>query len=614
MRARLPRQSALPPTVATESQEEKRYGNVYDPRVICRLWPFLAPYRAGLVLAVLCMLGSTASSLLAPYLVKLSLDGAITRGDLQGLIWMVVLYIGNALGGWVMQYGESLLLMRTVQRLLFDLRQALFRHLMQLDLAFYDRQAVGRLMSRVQNDVGTLQDLFTNSALSVISDVLTLLGILIVLFSLHPRLTLLTCTVVPLVMLLTMVWRTYSRRAFYQVRSALARVNMALQENIAGVRVIQSLCSEAINFRRFDAFNHAHLEATLSAARLSAFFFPVIDVVSVLGIALVVAGGGPMVLAGSLSAGSLVAFILYMHRFFEPMRDLSFRWNALQMAMASGERIFDVLDTPVDLPEDPHPVRLPHVRGEVTLQHVSFHYQAGVPVLHDLSLQVPAGQCIAIVGHTGAGKTTFINLLARFYDVTGGAILLDGVDVRRLALHELRSQIGIVLQEPFLFSGTVRDNLRYANPTASDEAVIAAAQALGVHDSILQLAHGYDTDVRERGSALSHGQRQLISLVRALLADPRMLILDEATASIDTETEQLIQAGLATLLHGRTAFLIAHRLSTVRQADRIIVLDQGRLVESGTHDTLLRQGGVYARLYTMAYAGLEPAPGERPLQ
>jgi ATP-binding cassette subfamily B protein len=303
-----------------------------------------------------------------------------------------------------------------------------------------------------------------------------------------------------------------------------------------------------------------------------------------------------------------------MHRFFEPMRDLSFRWNALQMAMASGERIFDVLDTPVDLPEDPHPVRLPHVRGEVTLQHVSFHYQAGVPVLHDLSLQVPAGQCIAIVGHTGAGKTTFINLLARFYDVTGGAILLDGVDVRRLALHQLRSQIGIVLQEPFLFSGTVRDNLRYANPTASDEAVIAAARALGVHDSILQLAHGYDTDVRERGSALSHGQRQLISLVRALLADPRILILDEATASIDTETEQLIQAGLATLLHGRTAFLIAHRLSTVRQADRIIVLDQGRLVESGTHDTLLRQGGVYARLYTMAYAGLEPSPGERPLE
>jgi ABC-type multidrug transport system fused ATPase/permease subunit len=565
----------------------------------------MAPYASRLLLATACMLGVSLSHLLAPYLVKLSLDRYIATRNLAGLTALVCFYASNAVAGWIMQYRQALVLERVAQRLLLDLRQALFTHLMRLDLSFYDRNAIGRLMSRVQNDVGNLQDLLTSGMLGTIGDFVTLGGILVVMLSMHPLLTLITFTVVPPMVLITFYWRTRARRAFGQVRRALAQVNAGLQENIAGVRVIQSLGSEAANLRHFECLNKTHLMANLSSSRLSAALLPSIELLSVVGIALVVVCGGPMVLAGDLSAGSLVAFVLYIQRFFEPIRDLGFRWNNLQMAMAAGEHIIEILDTEIQMHEDPHPVPLGRMRGEVEFGHVSFHYHPGTPVLQDFSLHVPAGQSLAIVGHTGAGKTTLVNLVARFYDVTGGAVLIDGMDVRRLSQENLRRQIGVVLQEPFLFSGTVRDNLRYGNPTASDTAVVAAAQAMGAHDFIMRLEHGYDTDVRERGSLLSHGQRQLLSFVRALLADPRLLIFDEATASIDAETEHLVQAGLATLLHGRTAFIIAHRLSTVKHANRIIVLDQGRLVESGTHTDLLQQRGLYYRLYAMTYASLE---------
>jgi ABC-type multidrug transport system fused ATPase/permease subunit len=580
---------------------EKRYGKAYDARVVRRLWPFMAPYASKLLLATACMLGVSLSHLLAPYLVKLSLDRYIVNADLAGLTVIVCLYAGNAMVAWIMQYQQTLGLERMAQRVLLDLRQALFTHLMRLDLSFYDRNAVGVLMSRIQNDVGNLQDLFTNGMLGTLSDFITLGGILIVMLCMLPLLTLITFAVVPPMLLLTLYWRTRARRAFGQVRMALAQVNASLQENISGVRVIQSLCSEETNLRRFERLNSAHLMANLSSSRLSAALLPSIELLSVVGIALVVVCGGPMVLAGTLSAGSLVAFVLYIQRFFEPIRDLGFRWNNLQMAMAAGEHIIEILDTEILMQEDPHPVSLSCMRGEVEFGHVSFHYQPGTPVLKDFSLHVPAGQSLAIVGPTGAGKTTLVNLIARFYHVTSGAVLIDGIDVRRLSQENLRRQIGIVLQEPFLFSGTVRDNLRYGHPSASDAAIVTAAQAIGAHDFIMRLAHGYDTDVRERGSLLSHGQRQLLSFVRALLADPRLLILDEATASIDAETERLVQAGLATLLCGRTAFLIAHRLSTVKHADKIIVLDQGRLVESGAHEELLLQRGLYYRLYAMTY-------------
>lgn len=586
-----------------QRDEDERYGQIYDPRVMRRLWAFIWPHRVGLGLAGLCMIGGAASHLLAPYVIKRSIDGYIVTGDGPGLTRMVLLYVGIALAGWLLQYGDTLLVTRVGQRVLLDIRQTMFRHLMRLDLRFYDRQAVGQLMSRVQNDVSSLQDLMTNGILSVLGDLLLLVGILAVMASMHVKLTLVTCTVLPLSILLTAYWRWHARRLFRTVRVALASVNARLQENIAGVRIIQSLVSEGYNLQRFIRVNDEHLAANLNSARMASLFFPAMDMVSILVIALVIIYGGPLVLAEEISAGTFVAFVLYMHRFFEPIRDIGFRWNTLQMAMASGERIFQILDTEPHIQAAPSPVILPQMRGEVTLRRVSFDYQPDTPVLRDISLDVPAGQSVAIVGHTGAGKTTLVNLLARFYDVTSGAVLIDGIDVRQMALSTLRGQIGMVLQEPFLFSGTVRDNIRYGQPAATDADIEAAARAIGIHDRIMQLAHGYETQVNERGALLSHGQRQLISFVRALLADPRLLILDEATASIDTETERLVQAGLATLLHGRTAFIIAHRLSTVKHADRIIVLDHGRLVESGSHETLLQQRGVYERLYRMSYAG-----------
>src|SRR5215467_8082031 len=368
--------------------EEKRYGKAYDARVVRRLWPFMAPYTGRLLLATACMLGVSLSHLLAPYLVKLGLDRYIANADLAGLTVLVCLYAGNALGAWFMQYQQTLGLERMAQRVLLDLRQALFTHLMRLDLAFYDRHAVGVLMSRIQNDVGNLQDLLTNGMLRTLSDFITLGGILIVMLSLHPLLTLITFAVVPPMILLTLYWRTRARRAFGQVRLALAQVNASLQENISGVRVIQSLGSEEANLRRFERLNSAHLLANLSSARLSAALLPSIELLSVVGIALVVVCGGPMVLAGSLSAGSLVAFILYIQRFFEPIRDLGFRWNNLQMAMAAGEHIIEILDTAVHIQDDPHPVALPRLHGAVEFRHVSFHYSPDVPVLQDVSLHV----------------------------------------------------------------------------------------------------------------------------------------------------------------------------------------------------------------------------------
>jgi ATP-binding cassette subfamily B protein len=439
----------------------------------------------------------------------------------------------------------------------------------------------------------------TGGLLGTLGDCLTLVGILVVMGSMHLQLTLITCLIVPLMAGLTAYWRTRARSAFQQVGTTLGQVSAGLQEHIAGVRVIQSLGSEATAEQQFARLNGAYLAAHLAANRLSALCLPGIELLGVLGIALVLVYGSPLVLAGQLSAGSLVAFVLYVQRFFEPMRDLALRWNTLHMAMAAGARLVDVLETPVQLRDAPRPVVRRHLRGEVEFRHVWFQYQPTTPVLRDISLHVPAGQHLAIVGPTGAGKTTLVNLVARFYDVTAGAILIDGVDVRALAQDDLRRQIGMVLQEPWLCSGTVRDNLRYGNPTASDAAMAAAARAIGAHDLIVQLPHGYDTEVHERGSLLSYGQRQLISFVRALLANPRLIILDEATASLDLETECLVQAGLRALLRNRTAFIIAHRLSTVRHADRILVLEQGGVAASGTHDELLQQGGLYARLYAM---------------
>lgn len=587
-------------------------GRVYDGRIMARLFPYLAPFKLHMVLATLMMVITAASYLLGPYLVKVAIDQYIAAGDLDGLNWVAAVYILNGLASWGASYGQIYSLSYVGQRILYQLRIDLFRHLQELSLDFFNRTQAGRIMSRIQNDVGALNEMLTTGLIGSLSDVLTLGGIIIIMFTMDVRLSLLTFTVLPLMAAITILWRAKARESYRRVRRTLAFVNASLQENISGVRVVQSLSREERNLGAFQEINHRHLDANLRSAALSSVFFPSVDIVSALAMALVIGLGGLQVLQGGLTAGALVAFTLYIGRFFDPIRDLSQRYNVMQSAMASGERIFELLDTQPQVVEDPHAVDLPQVNGQVDYQDVTFSYTDGKGVLHDINLLVKPGETIALVGRTGAGKTSLVSLLARFYDVKGGEVRLDHTDLRRLRLHTLRSRLGMVLQEPFLFSGTVRENIQYGKLDATEEEVIAAAQAVGAHDFIVALEQGYDTPVHEQGSKLSMGQRQLISFARAILADPRILVLDEATNSVDPQTEALIQQALRRLTHGRMAIVIAHRLSTIRNADRIVVLDEGRVVEVGSHDELLAGKGLYYNLYTGAFAGKDGGDGAGP--
>jgi len=461
--------------------------------------------------------------------------------------------------------------------------------------------------------VGQLQDLLTGGFLSILADALTLGGIIIVLLSMNARLALLTLTVLPVMTIIMAYWQRLSRRAFRRVRGAIAAVNAGLQENISGVRVIQSLSREDLNLRQFDSLNEEHLSANLQAGRVSAAVFPMVEIITSVATALVITVGGAQVLNQELSAGALIAFTLYIQRFFDPIRDLSLRYTQMQRVMAALERIYEVLDTQPEVEDAPDAVELPPLRGEVRFEKVSFAYLEGIEVLHNINLEVKPGETVAFVGPTGAGKTTMALLLGRHYDVTSGAITIDGHDLRQVTQKSLRRQMGVVPQEPFLFSGSIKDNIRYGRPEASDEEIEAAAKAVGAHDFITRLKDGYDAELQERGVNLSLGQRQLISLARAILANPAILILDEATANVDTQTEVLIQKGLRELLRGRTSFVIAHRLSTVREADHIVVMDEGCIVEEGNHRQLLAKGGLYANLYTMSFeeakAGSKVASG-----
>ena len=427
-----------------------------------------------------------------------------------------------------------------------------------------------------------------------------------------PKLAIITLSVVPLLFVVLTVWQRYAKLSFMRVRSAIAEVNSGLQENITGVRVVQSLNRQGVNIRRFGEANHEHLDANLQAGRFSAALLPSVEVLTAMGLALVVFFGGAMVLDGNLEVGALIAFALYIQRFFEPIRNLTMEYGQLQRAMASGARIFELLDTEPEVVDAPSPVRLDKVRGEVRYEGVGFQYGSEPAVLQDVNLDIRAGETIALVGPTGAGKTTLVSLLMRLYDVTEGRITIDGHDLRDVSLDSLARQLSVVPQEPFLFSGTVRENIRYNKAEASDEDVERAARAVGAHDFISRMENGYDTPLQERGGNLSIGQRQLISFARALAADPRILILDEATANIDTHTEMLIQEALGELLRDRTALVIAHRLSTIRNSDRIIVVDQGRLVEQGNHAELIAMDGLYARLYSYSTDGAvgETADGD----
>jgi len=580
------------------------FGKPYDSRVVSRLVKYFAPYKVAVPLTIVATLLYTFSIVANPYLVSLAIDDYIIIGNLAGLNLIVLLFLGNALINLVSYYAQIRAEARVGQGILLSLRSQVFDHLQRLSVSFFDRNEVGRIMSRVQNDVGQLGDFLDSGAFWVTGEVLSLIAIAVAMFTMNVNLALVTLSVVPLLFIFTALWQRRARLSFIGVRRAISAVNGALQENISGVRVIQSLSREELNSRRFEQVNQAHLEANLHAARLSAVMMPVVELLMSLAMALIVVFGGISVLQGTLLVGTLVAFALYVQRFFDPVRTLTQEYAQLQRAMASSSRVFELLDVKPEIEESPRSIEVSRLRGEISFEHVCFSYLSGVEVLHDVNLHVSPGETVALVGPTGAGKSTIVSLIARFYDVTEGRIMVDGYDLRELELASYHRQLGLVPQDPFLFSGTVRDNILYGNLEAGEEQLLTATRIVGAHDFIMKLEDGYDTLLQERGQNLSMGQRQLISFARAFLADPAVLLLDEATANVDSYTEYVLQQAIQHLLKGRTAVVIAHRLSTIRDADRIVVVDKGRIVEEGRHNELIARGGLYFRLHEITRAPL----------
>ncbi len=596
--------------VGSHRIEEEMFGRVFDRQIVRRIGAFVRPYRRQFVISVVAVLVFTLTQLAIPMIIRRAIDQGVMAGpDGQGVLVASLAVFGVVIAvNYAASHVQESVVGKAAENVLFDIRRAMFAHLQRVSLSFMDKTEVGRLMSRLQGDVGSMQEFLETSVLSV-GDIVLLFGIVTLMLYLDPGLGLITLSVLPVLFIARIFWLPLARDAFIKAHETNSAVNGALAEGIHAVRTVQGMGREEVNARLYRGKVVANLATHLHAARLAQVLVPVVDTLTGLAMALVVVLGGSMVLDRQLDVGVIVAFLFYIQRFFDPIRSLTIQYSVMQRAMASGQRLIEVLDVPVSVHDRPEALDIAGCDGSVEFRDVSFGYDPGQLVLRHVSFRVAPGQTVALVGPTGSGKSSAMALVHRFYDVTEGQVLVGGHDVRDLTQASLGRQIAMVLQEPFLFTGTVLENIRYNKADATREDIIAAASVLGADPFIRALPQGYDTMLGERGGSLSTGQRQLLSFARALVADAQILVLDEATASVDSATEQVIQRALATLLKGRTGLVIAHRLATVRHADRIMVLQAGRLVESGTHAALVAEGGLYARLYQANHASFDDVGG-----
>ena len=590
------------------TQDDDLLGRAYDGRLMRRLLGFLRPYAGAVALALGAIVVGSLAALAQPWLMKQAIDLHIATGRSDGLSQLAVVYVTILLIAFGAEFVQTWTMQMAGQHVMRDMRLAMYRHLQRIDLRYYDTNPVGRVMTRVTSDVDAINELFTSGVVTIFGDVFTLLGILAVMFWLHWRLALVACFVLPLIGVVTQWFRHHVRQSYRTVRGLIARINAFLQEHLTGMATVQLFRREAEDFRRFDALDRAHRDANVDSIFYYAVFYPAVEVVSALALALIIWNGAGWVRGGTLTLGTLAAFLQYSQRFFRPISDMSEKFNVLQAAMASSERIFSLLDVPVRIASPDVPRTPTSPRGHIVFDHVWFAYgtseTSGEPdwVLRDVAFEVQPGERVGMVGATGSGKTTVINLLLRYYDVQRGAIRIDGVDIREWDLTALRALFGLVLQDVQLFAGTIADNIRLGDPRISDQEVRAAADAVGASGFIQALPGAFEARVAERGATLSVGQKQLLSFARALACQPRCLLLDEATSSVDTETEAAIEDALTRVAAGRTTIAIAHRLATIQRMDRILVLHRGELREQGTHQALIARGGLYRTLYDLQYA------------